>query len=85
MENMHTVSPRISNKQMSSIGDDSRMRIATLKKTSRYLSDILSFKSEKLHSTVSRIANDQTVQLVNNETSRTRELPVTTSLAADVM
>ena len=85
MKNMHTVSLWISNKQMSSIRDESKMRVAILKKTPGYLSDILSIKSEKLQSTVSSIANDQTVKLVNNETSGFQELPLTTSLAANVM
>ena len=85
MENTYTVLSRISNKQMSSTGDDSITREATLKKTPSYLSDILSIKSEKLQTTVSNIANDQTVQLVNSETLRIRELPVTRSVAAHVM
>ena len=61
------------------------MRVPTLEKTPSYLRDILSIKSEKLQSSVSRIANDQTVKRVNNETSGFRELPVTRSLAANVM
>ena len=65
MENIDTVSIRISNKQISSIIDDSITRTTSLKKSSSYLSDILSFKSEKLQSLVSRIANDQTAKLVN--------------------
>ena len=85
MENMYTVPTTISNKQMSSIGDDSITRTVTLKKPSSYLSDILSFKSEKLQSTVSRITNDQTVKLVNNETDGFQELFVTRSLASNVM
>ena len=85
MENMNTLSTSISNKKISSIGDDSRMRVATLKKTSRYLSDILSIKSEKFQSSVSPIANDQTVKLVNSETNGTRELPVTRSQAANAL
>ena len=85
MENMNTLSTSISNKQISSSGDDSITRMATLKKTSRYLSDILSIKSEKLQSSVSHIANDQTVKLVNSETNGTRELPVIRSITANVM
>ena len=61
------------------------MRVAILKKTPGYLSDILSIKSEKLQSTVSRITNDQTVKLVNNETIGFQELPVTRSLVTNVM
>ena len=70
---------------MSSIRDDSKMRVAILEKTPSYLSDILSIKSEKLQSIVSRITNDQTVKLVNKETIGFQELPVTISLAANVM
>ena len=85
MENMNTVPVTIRNKQMSSIGDDSIMRVATLEKTPSYLRDILSIKGETLQSSVSSIANDQTVKLVNNETNGFQELPVTRSLAANVM
>ena len=85
MENIDTVSIRISNKQISSIIDDSITRTTSLKKSSIYLSDIRSFKSEKLQSLVSRIANDQTAKLVNSETSGIRELSVTRSFASNVM
>ena len=85
MENMNTVSVTIRNKQISSIGDESIAREATLKKTPSYLSDILSIKREKLQSFVLSIANDQTVKLVNDETNGFQELPVTRSLAANVM
>ena len=66
-ENMNTVPVTIRNKQICSIGDDSITRVATLKKIPSYLSDILSIKSEKLQSSVSSIANDQMVKLVNRE------------------
>ena len=83
---MYTVPITIGNKQMFSIiGDDSKFRAATLKKPSGYLSDILSLKGEKLQSTVFRIANNQTIKLVNNETNGFQELPVTRSLASNVM
>ena len=85
MENMNTLSTSISNKQIPSIGDDSRMRVATLKKTSCYLSDILSIKSEKFQSSVSPIANDQTVKLVNSETNGKPQLPLTRSFTANVI
>ena len=70
---------------MFSIGDDSMTRVGTRKKPPSYLSDILSIKSEKLQSSVSPIANDQTVKLVNNETNGFQELPVTRTFAANVM
>ena len=60
-------------------------RVGTRKKPPSYLSDILSIKSEKLQSSVSPIANDQTVKLVNSETNGTRELPVIRSITANVM
>ena len=85
MENMYTVMQRISNKQMSSIGDDSITRVTTLKKTPSYLRDMLSIRSEQLQSSVSHITNDQTAKLVNSETKGFQELPVTRSLAANVM
>ena len=68
MENMNTVSTSISNKQISSIGDNSITRIAITKENPSYLSDILPIESEKLQSSAFHIANDQTVKLVNNET-----------------
>ena len=77
----------IRNKQMSSIRHSTTKRMTIMHKQTpcSYLSDIFSVECEQLQSSVPRIANDQTVKLVDSETSRTRELPITSSLAANVL
>ena len=85
MGNKNTVPVTIRNKQMSGVGDDSITRVAILKKTPSNPSDTLSIKSEKLQFSASRIAKDQTVQLVNNETNGFQELSVTRSIVANAI
>ena len=85
IENINTVFDAIRNKQMSSIRHSTTKKNANMvQKTPGYLSDIFSVKCEQLQSIVFPNSNDQTVKLVNSETSGTRELPVTRFLTANV-